>query len=119
MNFDHLSEEVHASIIKEIQAGKKIDAVKLYQNATGESLLGSKIAVETLIDQQTKNASDTNLLGLEIQSFPFHDQVLDAIFNNRKVDAMKIYMEHSGVTLLEAKKFIEDLTDQLQVEAAD
>ena len=119
MDFENLPEAVRAEIYKEIRARRKIDAVKLYQNATGESLLNSKVAVESLIDEQTKNMSANSQEWADLQMADFHDQVLDAVFRNQKLDAIKIYKENTGVSLLEAKKFIEDLTEQLKAEAGD
>ena len=119
LDFENLPEKVRAEIFKEIRARRKLDAVKLYRDATGESLLNCKIAVESLMDEQAKNMSANSQERAESQMAGFHDQVLDAVFRNQKLDAMKIYMENTGTSLLEAKKFIEDLTDRLKVEAGE
>ena len=40
-------------------------------------------------------------------------EMADALAQNRKVEAIKIYREAKGATLLEAKQFVEELIPQL------
>ena len=41
------------------------------------------------------------------------DQIMSAIKARRKIEAIKIYREATGVGLKDSKEFIEELTDQL------
>lgn len=43
-------------------------------------------------------------------------EILDAIKSGQKIAAIKLYREHTGLGLKEAKEFIEELTDQLRKE---
>lgn len=119
MRFDELPEDVLADISNEIQAGRKLAAVKLYKDATGLSLLESKTAVEGLAEQMQKNPSKTTEGKSFAQTPDLHDKILDSIFRGEKLQAVKLYRDNAGVSLREAKEFIEDLTDKLQEEAAD
>jgi ribosomal protein L7/L12 len=38
-----------------------------------------------------------------------HDQLLELMRSNRKIEAIKVYREHTGLGLKEAKDFVEDL----------
>tara|TARA_E500000305_G_C3934998_1_gene194630 strand:+ start:174 stop:488 length:315 start_codon:yes stop_codon:yes gene_type:complete len=42
------------------------------------------------------------------------NQIIQAIQNGRKIEAIKIYRECTGNNLLEAKNFIEGLTEELR-----
>lgn len=41
-------------------------------------------------------------------------QIAEAIFTERKIEAIKLYREATGQGLAEAKEFIEKLTDELR-----
>ena len=47
------------------------------------------------------------------------DEINEAIFAGRKIEAIKLYREATGQGLLEAKEFIEKLTAKLQQEYPD
>ena len=42
------------------------------------------------------------------------EEIMEAIYKGRKLNAVKIYKESSGKSLLEAKTFIEGLTAELK-----
>ena len=46
-------------------------------------------------------------------------QISDALLADRKIDAIKIYRDATGTGLMEAKKFIEKLEDDLREEYPD
>ena len=115
MSFDNLPDDVRSEIVKEIQAYQKISAIKRYKDATGSSLLESKKAIEALSAEVQASPSTVS----EEQSSSSSDEILDAIFRSDKLEAVKLYRNSAGVSLREAKEFIEDLTDQLREEAGD
>lgn len=45
---------------------------------------------------------------------PVMDEITHAIYNGRKLEAVKIYKESSGKSLREAKTFVENLTTELK-----
>lgn len=106
-----LSAETEREIAAEIRAGNKLAAVKIYKLATGSSLMDSKKAVEAMM--RGESYSPRSLDGGANQ-----DLILDAIFENKKLNAVKLYMEVSGASLMESKKFIEALTEQLREESS-
>lgn len=103
---EHLSEETKTQIAKALDEGNKLKAVKIYVLATDSSLMESKVAVEAMMQDEenspVKRSETTN-----------QDLILDHIFNNRKLNAVKIYMDSSGVDLMTSKEFIEELTERL------
>jgi ribosomal protein L7/L12 len=109
---DHLSNEIKTQIAKALDEGNKLKAVKIYMLATDSSLMESKVAVEAMMQDEenspVKRAETTN-----------QDLILDHIFNNRKLNAVKIYMESSGVNLMTSKEFIEELTERLRKESPE
>ncbi len=47
------------------------------------------------------------------------DEILELIYRNQKIMACKRYMEMRGTSLLDAKQFIEQLTDKLREESPE
>lgn len=47
------------------------------------------------------------------------DEILELIYSNQKIAACKRYMEMRGTSLLDAKQFIEQLTDKLREESPE
>lgn len=106
-----LTDEQAEQIGQLLQAGRKLEAVKLYREWTGSSLLDAKQRVERLpIDRQGPSAPPQPDLGDDPM-----DQILDAIRHGHKLQAVKLYRQRSGVSLKEAKEFVESLTKELQI----
>ena len=102
-----LSDPARQDIARAIDSGSKLEAVRIYKSATGASLLESKNAVEAFMRGEA--VSHANLADGSAQ-----DEILDAIFANRKLEAVKLYRSATGSSLKEAKEFVEDLTGQLR-----
>lgn len=47
------------------------------------------------------------------------DKILEAIYRHRKLEAVKLYRQWKSCSLLEAKEFVEQLTERLKVESPD
>ena len=110
-NMEDLPVEAQEKIRKAIRAGRKLDAVKVYYNQTKHSLLQSKKIIEDEMDR-LKKIDPEGLEQLGESAGPDEmDQILDCIFANKKLDAVKIYKESTGLSLMESKKFIEELID--------
>ena len=45
------------------------------------------------------------------------EEIMDLIYGGQKIMACKRYMEMCGASLLEAKQFVEELTDKLRKES--
>ena len=122
---DEVSEAIQAQINEAIFAGKKILAIKLYRDATGASLGASKQRVETAVDELmdrhpkrfARNLRASADSGEKVD--PTEDAVLDAIFQGKKLDAVKAYKNMTGASLLDSKTFVEELTSELKQESPE
>ncbi|MEW4487779.1 ribosomal protein L7/L12 [Thalassoglobus sp. JC818] len=111
------------TLLETLRSGNQIEAVKLYREWTGSSLAESKQAVEDVQRKfesgmsaeeilQSAEAGSSNSNSEDAQ----RQAVLEEIRKGRKLQAIKIYRDYSGVGLKEAKEFIEQLTEQLKKE---
>ncbi len=105
-----LTDDQVAEIRSELQAGRKLAAVKLYKEWTGSSLVAAKNYVESL---PAGTAVADLVGGIEAHQM---DRILDAIQQGNKLEAVKLYRESSGLNLMESKKFIEGLMKELGIE---
>ena len=83
-------------------AGRKIEAIKQYRAATGAGLADAKNAVEAL-----ERAG--SLPPRESVDSSFEGKILSLMKQGKKIGAIKLYREKTGVGLKEAKDFIEAL----------
>ncbi len=86
---------------------QKLDACKLYMDFTGSSLLEAKQFVENLPGVEPGSAKDAEQELVE--------QVLDLLESGCKLDAMRLYRDHTGKSLMESKVFIEKLISDFQI----
>jgi ribosomal protein L7/L12 len=89
-------------IVQLMQQGRKIDAIKLYRERTNVGLAEAKAAVEALGAGQEPPEPETMNLSAEVQINSFLQQ-------GQKIEAIKVYREHTGVGLKEAKDAIEKM----------
>ena len=97
-------------IRKKLGDGRKIDACKLYRGFTGSSLREAKQFVENLSSgdppiSDAKEGSEEALV----------EQILDLLEAGCKLDAVRIYKDHTGKSILESKTFIESLIDEFEI----
>jgi ribosomal protein L7/L12 len=83
-------------------AGRKIEAIKQYREVTGAGLAEAKDAVEALVRGES-------LPSRESVDSPFESEIISLLEQGRKIEAVKLYRENTGVGLKEAKDFIEAL----------
>ncbi|HUT11050.1 MAG TPA: ribosomal protein L7/L12 [Thermoguttaceae bacterium] len=93
-----------------VAAGRKIEAIKRYRELTGAGLAEAKNAVESLM----RGAS---LPSREQGDVPFESEIVSLLEQGRKIDAIKLYREKTGVGLKEAKDFIEALAADRRIAA--
>ena len=86
---------------------QKLDACKLYMDFTGGSLLEAKQFVENLPGVEPGSVEDTEQELVE--------QVLDLLESGCKLDAVRLYRDHTGKSLMESKVFIEKLISDFQI----
>ena len=95
---------------KQLSEGGKIDACKLHQNFTGSSLLEAKQFVESLSSVEPGESDiaedcDEALVG----------QILDLLESGCKLDAVRLYRDRTGRSLMESKNFIEKLISEFEI----
>lgn len=86
-----------------LSEGQKIEAVKLYREEFGVGLAEAKEAVDALEQGEslTPRVSRT--------ASAIEEEVLSLLEQGRKIEAIKIYREHSGKGLKESKEAVEAL----------
>ena len=109
---NRLTEDQIQQVLNEFHAGGKIAAIKLYRKHAGCSLLRAKDDVEALAAGRDIPTADIHSEsdGAEM------DEILDLIQAGKKLNAVKVYMTNSGLSLKESKEFIEKLMQELEVE---
>lgn len=104
---DAPTDAVTEQVLAEVAAGKKIQAIKTYREATGVGLKEAKDAVEALeagtpLPAQPATASATRRTDEDVRAL---------LAQNRLIDAIKLYREIHGVGLKEAKDAVEAMRD--------
>ena len=103
-------DSLEGQILLLMQAGKKIEAIKIYRQETGSGLKEAKDAVEALaagqpIARRSGESAETN--GVDPTSL--EGQVLALMRGQKKILAIKLYREQTGVGLKQAKDAVEAL----------
>ncbi len=97
------------SVRQLVQSGQKIEAIKIFRQHTGMGLKESKDAVEALAAglgvTTTIRSTQSSQLSPEASS-----QVMQLLRDNRKIEAIKLIREQTGLGLKEAK----DIADALE-----
>ncbi len=91
-------------------AGRKIEAIKQYRAATGAGLAEAKDAVESLM-------LGTALPSRESADSSFEAEIISLLQGGKKIAAIKLYREKTGVGLKEAKDFVEALAADQRIAA--
>ena len=101
---------LEGQILLLMQAGKKIEAIKLYRQETGSGLNEAKDAVEALAAGRPivrRSGESVEALGVDPNSL--EGQVLALMQGQKKIWAIKLYREQTGVGLKQAKDAVEAL----------
>lgn len=87
-----------------LQAGRKLDAIRLYREQTGSSL---KAATDVIKELERK-------LDIEDESEIEHSQDVPTLLRaGRKIDAIRVYREQHGSSLQDATKAINQMEKDL------
>jgi ribosomal protein L7/L12 len=111
MNHD-LSPEHLRAIQSALQRGSKIEAVKLYRDATGASLAESKDAVEAMPVDAIPIAGLPTILPTTGMTPEKMNAIVAAISRGQKIEAIKLYREATGLGLAESKDAVEAMETQ-------
>ncbi|MCI0334853.1 MAG: ribosomal protein L7/L12 [Planctomycetes bacterium] len=106
---DPISDDELDAVRAQLLAGRKIEAIKLYRQASGAGLAEAKRFVELW-------ETDPQAAGRPTGSFSDADiaEIQAAIFAGQKIPAIKLYRKASGQGLKEAKDFVEALEAELR-----
>lgn len=106
---DEQLEEVRAAM----EAGNKLEAIRVFRDATGKSLPEAKQYVEKLFTRSEDCSIERNEefdTGLDEELLT---KISNAIIAGKQIEAIKIYRDATGKNLHEAKKFVVHLSSRL------
>jgi len=126
---NELSQEEIERLGEMIFAGQKIEAIKVYKEMTGLSLLESKQFIDVL-ENELRDANSTfsqNPYSTakprrpSLGNMPEEDakKMTEFIFAGQRIAAIKMYKEATGLGLKESKDVIDALEKQLREECPD
>lgn len=88
--------------------GRKIEAIKLYRERTGAGLAEAKEAVETMEQGGTLPAAESSELDLQ-------REVISLLEQGKKIEAIKLYRQRTGLGLAEAKQAVETIAAERHI----
>ena len=110
MNHD-LSPEQLRAVVEAIQRGNKIEAIKHYREATGLGLAESKDAVEAMADSLPAVSGPPPFPALAQAPTGISPEkraaVIASMRQRKKIEAIKIYRDATGLGLAESKDAVE------------
>ena len=106
-----VEETFEHQMVRLLDQGQKIEAIKLYRKRTGAGLKEAKDAVEAI--QRGERPQDP-----EDGENQFHQILVSLLKQGRKIDAIKVYREATGSGLKESKDVIESIADRYGLSAS-
>lgn len=88
--------------------GKKIEAIKLYRERTGAGLAEAKEAVEAF--EQGQSLPKTEAPGSDVDR-----EIVSLLEQGKKIQAVKLYRERTGVGLKEAKDAVDAIAAERHI----
>ncbi len=96
-----MDEQLKQELTKLLKQGSKIGAIKVYKEATNADLVDAKKVVESLqfelIQERLKQGEDIK------------GTLIEMVKEGRRVEAIKLYCDTTGVSVSESKKHVETL----------
>lgn len=105
-----LTSAQRSEIMAALERGKKIEAIKLYRQATGSGLVDAKRFIETLqhaLAPGTESAHPSARLAKEDS-----DAIVQLLQAGKKIQAIKVYREATGVGLKAARESVEAIASE-------
>lgn len=106
-------QQLLADIKGHIAAGRKIEAIKLYRDATGAGLAEAKEAIELIEAGKPPKDSTRAAIGDDRALLA----VSDLVAKGDKIEAIRRYREATGLGLKEAKDAVDALERQVNPDA--
>lgn len=107
MSDETLSENEKQNIISCIRSGRKIEAIRLYREATGASLVDAKHVIEKLAAKLSGDPPPFAETG--------ENEIAALLISGKEIAAIKLYREKTGAGLKEAKEKVEALAESLNL----
>jgi|GEM_PF-1277782 len=109
------------AVREQLERGNKIEAIRLYREATGSGLKEAKEAVEAMEDGKTVMGAAATLVSAgPLTTYGNSAEAMDAIKAelraDRKIQAVKIYREYFDVGLAAAKDAVDQIEANLKFE---
>lgn len=103
-----LTDAVRADVSREISAGHKINAVKLYREATGMPLVDAKNAVDNwFVPGRGPGVRDAAASWTEGRLTPeARSRISELVADGRRDDAKQLYADATGASFTEAQAII-------------
>ncbi|MBP7692111.1 MAG: ribosomal protein L7/L12, partial [Anaerolineales bacterium] len=95
-----------------VQAGQKIEAIKLYRQLTGAGLKEAKDSVEQLAAGQLVQVSQV-IIQETVTGRPDMAEIRRLLLAGKKIEAIKLYRQATGLGLKESKDVIETFEGKL------
>lgn len=95
-----------------LDQGQMIEAIKLYRQATGLGLAEAKRAIEGLEQGNKLSIPPRKSTG------DFETTVLDLLHQGKKIEAIKLYREKTGLGLKESKDAVDELAARQGIQNA-
>ena len=102
------SNPLPANVLAALQAGNKIEAIKLLREATGLGLKESKDAIDEYDGRNPSHAVTASSVS------PLPEPVAEALRRGNKVEAIKLLREKTGLGLKEAKDWVDASSQEMQ-----
>jgi len=103
-------------IIAALQNGRKLEAIKLYREATGSDLMEAKTFIEslqqTLTTGRVPDGDSASSLSDEQR-----DRIIELLTAGQKLHAVKHYRDATGAGLKQAKDAVEAIADEHGIES--
>ena len=107
--------DLMARIEQELRAGRKIEAIKLYREFTGQGLKEAKEAVEAIERGQKPAFSANHPSSASQPAGDLMAQIEQELRAGRKINAVKLYREAHNVGLKEAKDEVDEIERNLRM----
>ena len=108
----------YPSVVAAIKAGRKIEAIKLLREATGLGLKEAKDLVDCYDAQGYADFPDRPVAEVDSQSLQFDQAIVDALNRGRKIEAIKLLRQASGIGLKEAKDLVDRYCAENRIEVS-
>src|SRR5689334_3870312 len=90
-------------VIAAIESGRTIDAIKLFRESTGVGLAEAKEAVDQYVRSRKMPGAAS------APEAPLPPDVMQALRNGNKIEAVRLVRQHRGLSLREAHQLVESL----------